>query len=380
MLIGMENNMLSVIVPVFNGEKYIEETVDSILASSYSNIEVILLDDGSTDNSRQICEQFAGRDARVRYIYQKNHGIVAARNRGMELSQGEYICFCDQDDIVEPDMYSILMEKITLNSAQIGMCSTGRLINGQKSLYEKLIDGVYDTESIKNKLLYPLLFRGYDYSFVDNCNYFYGTVWKCIFKKAFVKINNITFRRFVDYEDDLLFVFEALLNAEKVVSVSNVGYYWRVNPKSHSHRGKFIPDMVERVHNYMDFVFTSLNTYNIPQNVIQEYKSVFLCERYTDFIKNAEYAYVYGLKAKKTYLGKLRKFMCESDYNSHIECLGRLSCNAWRKKLILKADLQDKLYLAVIKSRLVSFFENSMQKVSLIVDRERKDKFVTVHR
>ena len=123
-----ENKLLTVIVPVYNGEKYIEETAESILASDYRQIELILLDDGSTDGSGQICELLAGKDARVRYVRQENRGIVAARNRGIELAKGAYICFCDQDDIVSERMYAVLMEKIQADDAQSPMCSRGRLI------------------------------------------------------------------------------------------------------------------------------------------------------------------------------------------------------------------------------------------------------------
>ena len=123
-----ENKLLTVIVPVYNGEKYIEETVQSILASDYRQIELLLLDDGSTDGSGQICERLAQKDARIRYLRQKNEGIVATRNWGIELAKGAYICFCDQDDIVSQRMYAVLMEKMQAADAQIAMCSTGRLI------------------------------------------------------------------------------------------------------------------------------------------------------------------------------------------------------------------------------------------------------------
>lgn len=374
MLTSMENNMLSVIVPVFNGEKYIEETVDSILASSYSHMEVILLDDGSTDNSRQICEQFAGRDARVRYIYQKNQGIVAARNRGMELSSGEYICFCDQDDIVEPDMYSTLMQKITVNSAQIGMCSTGRLINGQKSLYEKLIDGVYDTEGIKNKLLYPLLFRGYDYSFVDNCNYFYGTLWKCIFDKHFIHKNNISFCRFINYEDDWIFVTQALSYASSVVTDDMVGYYWRVNSESESHKGKYIKNLPQKFEQFDKYTQGYLLQCIVDKDIYKEYIKVSFSEHFVDIYRNI--ANVTDHSVRKVAMAELKEYLKNSNYKNAVTCRKYLKKSAFRRVMVYTSLRYLGIQATVVVSKLADVLEKILVKSTLLVMLERNLKLL----
>ena len=105
--------MISVIVPVYNVEKYLEECLDSIQNQTYSNIEIILVNDGSTDNSKKICEKYCKRDSRFLLINQENQGLSAARNKGVEISTGEYIVFVDSDDIIKTNYLEKLMQYMT---------------------------------------------------------------------------------------------------------------------------------------------------------------------------------------------------------------------------------------------------------------------------
>lgn len=107
----LKRSMVSVIVPVYNVEKYMEECVDSILAQSYSNIEIILVDDGSTDHSGEICDRYATKyPEKVRVIHKSNGGLSSARNTGLDVAKGEFIGFIDSDDIVLPEMYNEMLE------------------------------------------------------------------------------------------------------------------------------------------------------------------------------------------------------------------------------------------------------------------------------
>ena len=100
---------VSVIVPVYNAEKYLAECVDSILAQTLRDIEVILVDDGSTDTSPAICDAYAGKDSRVKVIHKANGRAASARNAGMKIVQGEYVAFVDSDDWISPDMYEQML-------------------------------------------------------------------------------------------------------------------------------------------------------------------------------------------------------------------------------------------------------------------------------
>ena len=266
--------LLTVVVPVYNGEKYIEQTIRYIENSEYKQLEILLIDDGSTDRSGRLCQEYQKQDERIRYVHMENTGIVGARNKGLELAQGEYICFCDQDDVTEPFMYKEILVKMLAEEAQIGMCSTGRSMEGKRSIYEKLENGCYREEEVRSYLLYPLLFRGYEYPFVKRNNYLYGTIWKCVFNRSFLKENGLQFKSFVNFEDDWLFVTEALSAAKTVVSCQSVGYYWRVNAASESHKKHFEAELLKKFTALDAYVFGYLQAGGVEKTVLQEYKKI----------------------------------------------------------------------------------------------------------
>ena len=142
----MQNPLLSIIVPIYNTEKYLDSCIESILHQDYKNIEILLIDDGSTDSSGDICNQYAIRDKRVRVVHQKNQGQGAARNTGISFAKGNYITFVDSDDKINSDLYSIginIME--SASEIDIYQFPCMKIINGNqdKALYEskKIING-----------------------------------------------------------------------------------------------------------------------------------------------------------------------------------------------------------------------------------------------
>ena len=114
---------VSVIVPIYNVEKYLERSVRSILKQSYDNLEVILVDDGSPDNCGNICDALAKEDKRIRVIHKENGGLSDARNAGLDIATGDYIVFVDSDDHISPDFIDILMKEVDENDADVAMCS-----------------------------------------------------------------------------------------------------------------------------------------------------------------------------------------------------------------------------------------------------------------
>ena len=111
--------MVSVVIPVYNGAKYIEKTIRTILNSTYQNLEIIAVVDGSPDNSLAVCQKLSQEDARVKTFYKDNGGIPDARNYGIERATGEYICVCDQDDLVQPAMYEHMVERLDAEKADL---------------------------------------------------------------------------------------------------------------------------------------------------------------------------------------------------------------------------------------------------------------------
>lgn len=119
---GVDNEIITVIVPVFNVEKYLCRCIDSIISQSYKNLEIILVDDGSTDDSGNICDEYASKDERIKVLHQKNQGLSEARNNGLEISEGEYIFFCDSDDYIEKDTLENMLGKLKHDNADIVAC------------------------------------------------------------------------------------------------------------------------------------------------------------------------------------------------------------------------------------------------------------------
>lgn len=117
---------LSIIIPIYNVEQYLEETINTVLNQSFADFELILVDDGSTDSSGKICDEFAKKDKRVRVIHKKNEGVSVARNTGVQAAKGEYIGFVDSDDIIEPCMYEIMINAAKEYNCDIVQCEHDR--------------------------------------------------------------------------------------------------------------------------------------------------------------------------------------------------------------------------------------------------------------
>lgn len=364
--------LLSVIVPVYNGQDYIESTIASILCSEYESIELLLIDDGSTDESSRICADYAKKDARIRYVRTENGGIVAARNTGLKLAQGEYVCFGDQDDVVEASAYADMMARVLQEKAQIVICSTGRLIDGQKSIYESLQEGCYRQDEVLTYLLYPILFRGYDYPFVKPNNYLYGTLWKCIFKKSFLSEHHLSFRRFVNYEDDWLFVTEALSFAEVVVTTSKIGYYWRVNDASKSHEKHYIADLQDRFKALDNYVSDYLRARIKDAEIFEAYCRINCCDHYVEMYKNALGAVEKADKQASRRM--IREYLAASNYKEQVTCVRGLSGAAFRRRMILGSLKHFGIGFTFMVNKWVSWAESFVGRIQWIVLLERKCK------
>ncbi len=364
------NPLLTVVVPVYNGEKYIKKTIECILKSEYRELELLLIDDGSTDGSSSICQSCQMQDKRIRYVKTENQGIVRARNKGLELAEGEYVCFCDQDDFVEAFMYKEILAKILAESAQIGMCSTGKVLDGQKSIYEKLEDGVYAENEVLEYLLYPLLFRGYEYPYVKYNNYLYGTIWKCIFNRGFLSQQQMRFRSFVNFEDDWLFVTEALSAANKVVTINKAGYYWKVNEASKSHKPQFIPDMMVRYEAMDEYVIEYLKKRITDNEILEEYKKTAICEHYAEGYKNALYSGEY----KKKYKKELKEFLLKSNYKKNLTCTKKLKSSAFRRKILYTSLGCIGINGTFLINRALVWIEENAGKIQWVTALERKTK------
>lgn len=269
---------ISVIIPVYNGEKFLEDTLKAIGKSSYENLEILIIDDGSTDGSQELYEGYAKRDSRVRCFYQKNAGIVAARNKGIDLATGDFLCFCDQDDLVSSDMYKIMIEKIQEDHSDLCICGTSRITEDlEKTPFEILKTRCYERTDIIKGLLTPLLFAEFKREDMDRDLIIYGTIWKVMIRSSFLQEKGLHFRRFVNFEDDWIMIIELMVYAQRVSTVKDSLYWWRVNTKSESYNWKYIEEIdkkYERLDQYMRKVFQEGG---LSESYIQEYQKAKSC-------------------------------------------------------------------------------------------------------
>lgn len=135
----MEKELISVIVPVYQVKDYLRATLDSVLSQSYENWELILVDDGSSDGSGEICDEYAGKDTRIRVVHQQNQGVSAARNLGMELAEGEYLTFLDADDLIEKDYLRVLWQDAKEYGAAVVCCNGAMDWNGRREKYSSVL-------------------------------------------------------------------------------------------------------------------------------------------------------------------------------------------------------------------------------------------------
>ena len=204
---------ISIILPVYNGEKYIERTLRNILKSVYKNIEIIIVNDGSKDASLSICNRMAQGDKRIAVYTKQNGGVASARNYGVLKATGEFLCFCDQDDIVNAECYIKQVCRMEADGSDICICGIGRDIGGEVSLYEDWEDQCYTKDKILEHILYPLLFQGFSVPIKMKERNSYSNIWSCMFRMSFWRKYNFQFRAYINYEDDLLVKLDVLSRA-----------------------------------------------------------------------------------------------------------------------------------------------------------------------
>lgn len=283
------NSKLSIIIPVYNGEQHIEKTVRNLLNSSYRNLELLLIDDGSADGSLALCQKLAETDARIRVYHKENGGIGDARNFGLEHATGDYIGFCDQDDEVSKDMYRKMLDRLAADGSQAAICGAYRQKkDGGKVVFEQYTDHVFEKADIVEKLLLPMLFKGFAAHGNEEIS-IYMNIWKCIISKKLIDDAKMKFRTFVTHEDDFVMLLQLLLYVEKISTLSDILYYWNTNPESETKHSaaSYRADLEERQRRLTSFVGKLLTEHGISRSVIDEYTYVQQCRNALQQLDNA---------------------------------------------------------------------------------------------
>lgn len=225
----MKDKVLSIIVPVYKAEKFLIRCTDSILNQTFSNIELILVDDGSPDHCPELCEKIAHKDHRVKVVHQKNSGVSVARNTGLNIATGDYITFVDSDDFIEPDMYEKMLKKAEEYQCDIVMCDCVK-DNGTTAVpyTHEIRPGFYDYEQLKEEY-YPHLLM------MENVEY-PATISNCLllFKKELAA--NVRYLEGVRFSEDLLFGAQLMYQARSFYYMKGENYYhYWMNMESATH-------------------------------------------------------------------------------------------------------------------------------------------------
>lgn len=287
------SDLVSVVVPVYNSQDYLKKCMDSIVNQTYRNLDIILVDDGSTDNSGNICEEYAKKDNRIKVIHKKNGGNGDARNVGLENVSGDWIVWVDSDDVINTRHIEILLSVALENDADI-VVGDYHTIEDRENPKDETIDSdiVKKAEIITEKHLY-------DDSFVKRHSMIFTVPWCKISKKTVfedikypVKIRHVdTWTTWKTYE-----------KADKVMFIPATLYYWRNNPNSLS-RNKFdnsqytmLDAYIEQLEyfckrgkqRYTEIVFAELlDTFFWHYNMVSELKlSYSELEKYFEYMKN----------------------------------------------------------------------------------------------
>ena len=210
---------ISVIIPVYNAAPYLPGCLDSVLAQTYRELEILLIDDGSTDGSGAICDRYAAMDPRIRVLHQENGGVSRARNRGLELASGEFISFVECDAALEPDMYELLVRLLSEHDAQISHCGYKRF--DKQGAFVRDVNGTGKQMVQTGEEAIVCMLRG---------EHFSNGLWNKLFRSGIVR--DLRFREDLKNNEDVLFNVHAFSRTQTAVFLDEGKYHYYDHPTS----------------------------------------------------------------------------------------------------------------------------------------------------
>lgn len=226
--------LLSIIIPVYNVKPYLKKSIASVLDQTYQNIEVILIDDGSTDGSEELCRQYAGQDARIKLISQENQGVTWARKNGLRLAAGEYITFVDPDDYIDVDLYRQMME--CRDDFDAVVCRWYRESEDSvRCAYDKMALGAYRTREDMGFLLDHMVNASMPGGLVNIKPGITSYLWNKLYKTSIAKEVYQEIDSGIRGGEDMVFTYLYLLRCESVLITDICGYHYQVRSNSIAH-------------------------------------------------------------------------------------------------------------------------------------------------
>lgn len=210
-----EKDLITIIVPVYNVEKYLDRCMESVLGQTYKNLEILLVDDGSTDSSGKMCDGYAARDGRVRVIHKENGGLSDARNAGLSLASGDYIGYVDSDDWIEPDMYGQMHDACVEHGAQLAVCRYFSEFQDRT-----LSGGSGRVIPLSREETLKIYIEGHDDYVI------YNSVWSKLFKRELV--DGMVFPKGRNSED-ITYTTRAFCSLERAVYLDTCFYHYVID-------------------------------------------------------------------------------------------------------------------------------------------------------
>lgn len=218
-----QTGLVSVIVPIYNIENYLEECLDSLIHQSYRNLEIILVDDGSTDRSGEICDRYAKQDDRIKVIHKENGGLSSARNRGMDVVTGEFVSFIDGDDYIDCDTFQVCIDAMQERQAEVVEFGiVGRNTD------EESVKGIFDREDVLKRAISS------SYSYPSD------SVWNKMYRKSLIE--NLSFPEGKIHEDSV-FLAQVFAKEKKYYFINRQLYFYRCREDSITHTKFSVRDL-----------------------------------------------------------------------------------------------------------------------------------------
>ena len=274
----MKNDMISIIIPIYNAEKYIGKLLESVENQKYDNYEVLMINDGSTDKSEKICLKYVKNNSNFKYFYKENSGVSNTRNFGIELANGKYICFVDADDLIDVNYLKDFTDALKAEKAQMCCCKVEKFEKNDVNLNSEIKSKIERKYEKKNK--YNILYEEY-----------LGYACNKLFEKNIIINNNIKFRSDISMAEDLLFSFEYLKRINKVICINKRNYKYRRQALSASLNMKNIKWF--SIFKTLDFMINNKEEYN--QEIYNK-----LMYSYVFYLYQAKYRLSY-IKSYKEY-------------------------------------------------------------------------------
>lgn len=327
------DDLISVIIPVYNNEKYLSECLSSICSNTYRNIEIIVIDDGSTDNSGNISDEFAIEDSRVKVFHKKNTGVSRSRNLGMNIAKGEFIAFVDSDDYIDGDYFEKLLSTMKDSGCDLAVGSVAH-VYGDDINYKQIenleIDLINPNEKDKQ-------------NFLDiNVNYYlYGPVNK-LYKRSIITRKNIAFPEDTSYGEDLIFNFNYMKYCEKITYRQVPIYYYNHNNEnslSHKYREKLFENGLR--------LNDIIKNFALEKNILTEDLLRYIAGRVFDDAYNSLFD-IWSNKCALTLIGKYKRTKMIMKHSSTRHAVKLNEYNNYSKLFLILIKRQHVLLFSIL--------------------------------